>query len=92
MTMPAAVERCSETPRFVRNGKPAMSAARSLTGADWTWRGQPNPAADDPKATCPFTALHHHQVLADDDLALEVLRHRCTPGVIVDAIDRRSEV
>ena len=44
-----------------------------------------------PKATCLFTALHHHQVLADDDLALEVLRHRGTPGLIVDA-DWGSEV
>jgi hypothetical protein len=40
----------------------------------------------------PLAGSHNHQVLADDDLALEVLRHRGTPGFVVDAVDSRSEV
>ena len=51
---------------------------------------QPGPKGE----MCPFlaTSHNHHQIFADDDLALEVLRHRSAPGFVIDAVDGRKEV
>jgi hypothetical protein len=38
-----------------------------------------------------FCHLTQQLNLADDDLALEVLRHRGAPGFVVDAVDSRSK-
>src|SRR6478752_4342581 len=50
-------------------------------------------SAYDPKRTCVLlTISYDHQVLADNDLALEKFCDRLAPGVVADAVDRRGKV
>src|SRR5262249_46092874 len=38
------------------------------------------------------TASHNHQIFSNDDLALEVVRRRGTPYVVVDAFESRDQM
>ena len=69
-----------------------LSAVRGLIGPVPPCGSTP---ADDPLGDMGVPDyLHDHQVLPDDDFALEVFRHRLAPGVVADAdaVDRRNEM